>query len=381
MSTLFIILFLVFLICLILGLIYPRIFKGLFKLFKKEVNRKKTSLVFGIAAIVCLIFIGIFSTGTLQLDKINTPTNQKVITVSGKGAFKNSIVKISLNGEVAKELKADNNGNFSTSVELKEGSNKIKASSTNDKSKTESSPEIEIVYDITPSVLVLSQAKFETDSDKAEISGETENNSTLTLWVGDKEISKTIAKDGKFKFNIKDLKKGENKFIVKVTDEAGNVGEQKEVVIKRVLSADELKQQADAKAKADADAVAKVKAEADAAEKARIEAEAKARANAPAEYKSALSQASSYANTMHMSKQGVYDQLVSEYGGQFSAAAAQYAIDNVKADWNANALDKAKDYQDTMHLSPAAIHDQLTSQYGEKFTQVEADYAIQHLND
>lgn len=100
-----------------------------------------------------------------------------------------------------------------------------------------------------------------------------------------------------------------------------------------------------------------------------------------AEYKSALNQASSYAKTMHMSKQGVYDQLVSEYGGKFTAPAAQYAIDNVKADWNANALAKAKDYQKQQSLSPSAIHDQLTSAAGEKFTAAEADYAIQHLND
>lgn len=84
---------------------------------------------------------------------------------------------------------------------------------------------------------------------------------------------------------------------------------------------------------------------------------------------------------MHMSKKGVYDQLVSEYGGQFSAEAAQYAIDNVKADWNANALAKAKDYQSQQSLSPSAIRDQLTSDYGEKFTQEEADYAVAHLND
>jgi hypothetical protein len=101
----------------------------------------------------------------------------------------------------------------------------------------------------------------------------------------------------------------------------------------------------------------------------------------PAEYTSALNQATSYANTMHMSKQGVYDQLVSQYGGQFSAAAAQYAIDNVKTDWNANALAKAKEYQSQQSLSPAAIHDQLTSDAGEKFTQAQADYAIAHLND
>ena len=103
--------------------------------------------------------------------------------------------------------------------------------------------------------------------------------------------------------------------------------------------------------------------------------------NVPAEYKSALNKATSYSNTMHMSKLGVYDQLVSEYGEKFSAAAAQYVIDNVKADWKANALAKAKSYQDTMNMSPASIHDQLTSANGEKFTQSEADYAVQHLND
>ncbi|HCC06482.1 TPA: hypothetical protein DEP94_03990 [Candidatus Nomurabacteria bacterium] len=101
----------------------------------------------------------------------------------------------------------------------------------------------------------------------------------------------------------------------------------------------------------------------------------------PTEYKSALNTAGSYANKMHMSKRKLYDQLTSEYGEKFTAEAAQYAIDNVKADWNANALATAKNYQNTMNMSPAKIHDQLTSEYGEKFTQAEADYAIQHLND
>ena len=105
------------------------------------------------------------------------------------------------------------------------------------------------------------------------------------------------------------------------------------------------------------------------------------KADVPAEYTSALNQADSYANTMHMSKQGVYDQLVSEYGGQFSAKAAKYATDNVKADWKKNALQKAKDYQSQQSLSPEAIRDQLTSSAGEKFTQAEADYAIAYLND
>lgn len=101
----------------------------------------------------------------------------------------------------------------------------------------------------------------------------------------------------------------------------------------------------------------------------------------PTEHKSALSKAEYYANGAHMSKKGVYDQLTSEYGEKFSPEAAQYAIDNVKADWNANALAKAKSYQDNQHMSPAAVRDQLVSEYGEKFTAAEADYAVAHLND
>jgi outer membrane biosynthesis protein TonB len=111
------------------------------------------------------------------------------------------------------------------------------------------------------------------------------------------------------------------------------------------------------------------------------EAEAPQVPDVPAEYRSALIKAASYSKTIHMSKAGLYDQLTSEYGEQFSPEAAQYAVDNVQADWNANALAKAKSYQESMAMSPEAIRDQLTSDYGEKFTADEADYAIQHLND
>lgn len=101
----------------------------------------------------------------------------------------------------------------------------------------------------------------------------------------------------------------------------------------------------------------------------------------PTEYKSALKKAQSYSDNMYMSKEGIYDQLVSEYGEQFSEKAAKYAVKHVKADWKKNALEKAKSYQNDMDMSPEAIRDQLTSEYGEKFTQEQADWAIDHLND
>lgn len=83
---------------------------------------------------------------------------------------------------------------------------------------------------------------------------------------------------------------------------------------------------------------------------------------------------------MNMSKAGIYDQLTSEYGENFSPEAAQWAVDNLKADYNANALAKAKAYQAEQDMAPEAIRDQLTSEYGEQFTPDEANYAVQHLN-
>ena len=58
---------------------------------------------------------------------------------------------------------------------------------------------------------------------------------------------------------------------------------------------------------------------------------------------------------MNMSKQGIYDQLTSEAGEQFTPEEAQYAVDNLKANYNENALKKAKSYQEQMAMSPEGI--------------------------
>lgn len=99
----------------------------------------------------------------------------------------------------------------------------------------------------------------------------------------------------------------------------------------------------------------------------------------PKEYKSALRKAKVYSDTMSMSKEGLYDQLTSEYGEKFTAEEAQYAVDNLDVNWKENALKKAKVYQETMAMSPSAIYDQLVSEYGEKFTEEEAQYAVDNL--
>jgi hypothetical protein len=109
--------------------------------------------------------------------------------------------------------------------------------------------------------------------------------------------------------------------------------------------------------------------------------ETKEDTSVPKEYRNALRSAKTYSDMMHMSKQGIYDQLTSEYGDQFDVEAAQYAIDNIKGDYLEAALKSAKNYQETMSMSKDAIYDQLTSEYGEKFTAEEAQYAIDNLDE
>lgn len=105
----------------------------------------------------------------------------------------------------------------------------------------------------------------------------------------------------------------------------------------------------------------------------------KEKESVPIEYKNALIKGQQYAERMYMSERGVYDQLVSEYGENFPEEAAQYAIENIKADYNKNALEKAKTYQSRMSMSRDSIWEQLVSEHGENFTEEQANYALENL--
>lgn len=95
------------------------------------------------------------------------------------------------------------------------------------------------------------------------------------------------------------------------------------------------------------------------------------------EQKAALGKAKTYSDMMHLSKQGIINQLTSEIEG-FSPEDAQYAVDNLKADYKQNALKKAEDYAKTQNMSNDAIFNQLTSDI-EGFTAEEAQYAVDNL--
>lgn len=92
------------------------------------------------------------------------------------------------------------------------------------------------------------------------------------------------------------------------------------------------------------------------------------------EREAALKKAEFYSDNMYMSKQGIYSKLTSK-SERFTHEAAQYAVDNMEADWKANALEIANSCQGT----PADIYSRLTSDE-EGFTEEEATYAVSHLD-
>lgn len=93
----------------------------------------------------------------------------------------------------------------------------------------------------------------------------------------------------------------------------------------------------------------------------------------------ALGSAQNHINTEAFSYEGLYEKLTGEGGEQYTPEQARYAVDNVKADWNAEALESARKYLDVMKISDDSLYDQLTSEYGERFTPEQARYAIDHL--
>ncbi|RBP99985.1 Ltp family lipoprotein [Bifidobacterium xylocopae] len=97
----------------------------------------------------------------------------------------------------------------------------------------------------------------------------------------------------------------------------------------------------------------------------------------PASYKEAAVKAQQYVDSMHLSEEGIRDQLTGKRD-HYSQWAAQYAIEHVTADYPANALIIAKDLQGQGVQDPEAMMKRLTSSKY-KFTPADAEYALRQL--
>lgn len=93
----------------------------------------------------------------------------------------------------------------------------------------------------------------------------------------------------------------------------------------------------------------------------------------------ALGAARDYLSSSPFSRQGLIDQLSSEYGSGFEVEDATWAVDQLNADWKEQAVRAARDYLDFSSFSRQGLIDQLSSSYGSKFTIEEATYAVNKI--
>lgn len=111
-----------------------------------------------------------------------------------------------------------------------------------------------------------------------------------------------------------------------------------------------------------------------------IKQESEQLAGIPEEYQPVMERAILYCDELSMSKDAIYIELTGAYD-RFTEEEAQYALDHLDADWNANALAKAKVYCDVAYMSETAIYNQLIGEcpYGDQFAEEEVQYAMSHL--
>lgn len=93
--------------------------------------------------------------------------------------------------------------------------------------------------------------------------------------------------------------------------------------------------------------------------------------------KNAVRSAEQYINTSGFSRDGLIEQLSSEYGNGYEINDATVAVDTLNIDWNEQAVRSAEQYLDMTGFSCDGLIEQLSSEHGNKYTVSEATYGAQ----
>ena len=88
--------------------------------------------------------------------------------------------------------------------------------------------------------------------------------------------------------------------------------------------------------------------------------------------RNAVRSANSYLQLSGFSRQGLIDQLSSEFGDGYSVGDATVAVDSLSIDWNAQAARSAVSYLELSGFSCQGLIDQLSSEFGDKYTVEQA---------
>ena len=93
--------------------------------------------------------------------------------------------------------------------------------------------------------------------------------------------------------------------------------------------------------------------------------------------KNAVRSAKQYISMTGFSRDGLIDQLSSEYGDGYEVTDATIAVDSLNINWNEQAVKSAKNYLDMTGFSCNGLIEQLSSSAGDKYTVNEATYGAQ----
>ena len=96
--------------------------------------------------------------------------------------------------------------------------------------------------------------------------------------------------------------------------------------------------------------------------------------NLTAAQRNAVRSANSYLQLSGFSRQGLIDQLSSEFGDSYSVGDATVAVNSLSTDWNAQAARSAVSYLELSGFSCRGLIDQLSSESGDKYTVEQATY-------
>ena len=90
--------------------------------------------------------------------------------------------------------------------------------------------------------------------------------------------------------------------------------------------------------------------------------------------KNAVRSAKQYISMQGFSRDGLIQQLSSDYGDGYSVADATVAVDSLNIDWSKQAVRSAKQYLSMQGFSCKGLIQQLSSSYGDKYTVSQATY-------
>ncbi|WP_347273945.1 Ltp family lipoprotein [Candidatus Kuenenia sp.] len=93
--------------------------------------------------------------------------------------------------------------------------------------------------------------------------------------------------------------------------------------------------------------------------------------------KNAVRSAKQYLSMQGFSRDGLIQQLSSDYGDGYKVADATVAVDSLNIDWNKQAVRSAKQYLSMRGFSCEGLIQQLSSSAGGKYTVSQATYGAQ----